>query len=105
MNCSHDTFPVKLCTLLLLIAAAIAIPNQLAAQSDENAAVQEAEETQAPEPKKEVAPVTETERVNRLRSIIKLDQEKLAKTRKEFAELETFFDSLNGFIEEAEAEL
>ncbi len=105
MNCSHDTFPVKLCTLLLLIAATIAIPNQLAAQSDEDAAVQKAEEAQATAPKKETTPVTETERVNRLRSIIKLDQEKLAKTRKEFAEQETLFDSLNGFIEQAEAEL
>jgi moderate conductance mechanosensitive channel len=105
MNCRHNTFLAKLCALLLLIAATIATPNRLAAQSDEDAAVQGAEETESPAPLREAAPVTETERINRLRSIIKLDQEKLAKTKKEFAELESFFDSLNGFIEKGEAEL
>jgi len=105
MISNHHTFPVKLCAFLLLFAAASAAPNRLAAQSDENAAMQGSEDTAAPGREKEAAPITETERINRLRGIIKLDQEKLAQTRKEFAELEEFFDSLNGFIEKGEAEL
>jgi len=92
------------CAFLLVLMAAGAFSNKLAAQDDEDF-TQEPEQTGSGLQEQSQQPITETERINRLRKTIELDREKLAQTRKEFAELEEFIKTLDGYIQNAESDL
>jgi small conductance mechanosensitive channel len=85
------------CAFLLVLMAAGAFSNKLAAQEPEQTGNVLQEQNQGP--------ITETERINRLRKTIELDREKLAQTRREFAELEEFIKTLDGYIQNAESDL
>ncbi|HUU71864.1 MAG TPA: mechanosensitive ion channel domain-containing protein [Burkholderiales bacterium] len=105
MTSNDITLSFKLCALLLLAVVTGATPGKLTAQDNENVEVQKSEQPDTSLRQKDKSPMTETERVNRLREVIKLDQEKLVETRQNFAELEQFFDKLNVYIDKAETEL
>ncbi len=93
-----------LCVCLLVLTAAGVCPDKLAAQDNDDV-VQEPEPARPEGQKQGEAPITETERIQRLREVIQLDQEKLLRTRKEFAELEKFFAELEELIQKAESDL
>lgn len=93
--------------IVLLLAALIVLPTKLAAQETESPEAQ-SEETKrqdlAPEPAEE-ARVTGASRLTRLQQIIKLDEQKLAETKKQLTREQTFFDKLNATLTKAEADL
>ncbi|UCH46925.1 MAG: mechanosensitive ion channel [Betaproteobacteria bacterium] len=101
--------------LLLLLALGVA-PVYVAAQEPEKAVAQEAKTTaqegeeakaedasqsEKDQEKAEPEPITEAQRLKRLERVIKLDQDKLAETKKQLAEQEAFFDALNTSVEQA----
>jgi small conductance mechanosensitive channel len=103
-------------TLLLVLAMGAPL-QELSAQEPDKAVAQEAE-TAAPDAKvekasqestdqdkKEPEPITGSQRLKRLEQVIKLDQEKLAQTKKQLTEQEAFFNTLSTGVEEAAPEL
>ena len=97
-NTSHV---IRRCASFTLILVMAANPGWLSAQEEDSAPEQAAK---SPEPEKK-GPITETERINRLREIIKLDNEKLEQTKKEYSEQQAFLDKLNEHISKADSEL
>ena len=101
-----------LASILLLVVGLGAPLQELAAQEREEPAAQEGKDAteedgkkNTDEEKKEPEPITEAQRLNRLEQVIELDQEKLAETKKQLAEQEAFFDTLNTGVGEAVPEL
>ena len=102
-----------LASILLLVVGLGAPLQELAAQEQEEPAAQEIKDAteeedgkkKTDEEKKEPEPITETQRLNRLEQVIKLDQEKLAETKKQLAGQEAFFDTLKANLEEVVPEL
>jgi len=91
---------------MLLMAMAVA-PGEVAAQQTEATETRGEDATREDSTlEQKVGPlVTKTARLNRLRQTIKLDQKKLAETRKQLVELETFFEKLNASLAKSDSEL
>ncbi len=107
MKSGLSTHPALTLILLMLLLTMDLVPTVVLAEGSE-AAVISSENIKAqdsPDDTPDNTQVSDTERLNRLKQTIKLDEEKLAEDRKQLADLDKSFEDLNERVAKSDAEL